>query len=155
VEHLTDWRHFLLFVKKTLKKNGSCLILCPNYKFPYESHFGIPVIINKKITYFLYKNRIQEKEIRENCVGLWKSLNFIKYHQVEREIKKLGLKVTTDNNIIIEMLNRLKEDKEFYIRHKSLYYIAIFFMKLKIFTLLKLKFFQKYSPYMKLEIKKN
>mgnify|MGYP006267388577 FL=1 len=52
-EHLNDWRNFLEKISFSLSVNGKLIVLCPNYGFPYESHFRIPVIFNKKITYYI------------------------------------------------------------------------------------------------------
>jgi 2-polyprenyl-3-methyl-5-hydroxy-6-metoxy-1,4-benzoquinol methylase len=38
-EHLPVWRDFLAFIERNLEPGGVCLILCPKYSFPYESHF--------------------------------------------------------------------------------------------------------------------
>ena len=53
-EHVDDWRKFILNVTEWLKPGSKLIILCPNYGFPYESHFKIPVIYNKKITGFFF-----------------------------------------------------------------------------------------------------
>ena len=45
-----DWRDFLSFANNSLAENGRLIILCPNYGFPYESHFHLPIIVNKSLT---------------------------------------------------------------------------------------------------------
>jgi len=35
-EHLPDWQDFMHRLQNLLRPNGKCLILCPNYSFPYE-----------------------------------------------------------------------------------------------------------------------
>jgi len=49
-EHLDDWKHNLKWVSNHLKTGGKFITLHPNYSFPYESHFKLPIIINKKGT---------------------------------------------------------------------------------------------------------
>ena len=49
--------------------------MCPNYDFPYEPHFVIPIIINKKFTKFFFKNKINNHEKKTNEIGLWEGLN--------------------------------------------------------------------------------
>ena len=51
-EHLLDWKLYIDKTKEWLKPQGVNIILCPNYSFPYESHFKIPILLNKEITYF-------------------------------------------------------------------------------------------------------
>ena len=53
-EHVRDWQHFLDWASNNLKKNGK--LVFPNYAFPYESHFRIPVTFNKQITLRFSKN---------------------------------------------------------------------------------------------------
>ena len=48
-EHVDDWRHFLDWASKNLNENGQFIVLCPNYGIPYESHFKIPIIFNKRL----------------------------------------------------------------------------------------------------------
>ena len=35
-EHIKNWKDFLIVVPKLLKEGGKCIIVCPNYNFPYE-----------------------------------------------------------------------------------------------------------------------
>ena len=44
-EHLSDWKLYLDKTEDWLKPKGVNIILCPNYSFPYESHFRIPYFI--------------------------------------------------------------------------------------------------------------
>ena len=73
---------FLRFVKEHLKENGKCVILCPNYSFPYESHFGVPVIFSKSLTFNIFQRYIKKFEQDNSSNGLWSSLNFVKLKQV-------------------------------------------------------------------------
>ena len=57
-EHLNDWRKFLLVATEWLSKDGKIVILCPNYGFPYESHFRIPIFMNKAFTYKIFNSFI-------------------------------------------------------------------------------------------------
>ena len=64
--------------EKLLTPSGKLIILCPNYGFPFESHFSIPIIFNKKLTALIFKKRIEIFEKINACEGLWDSLNFVK-----------------------------------------------------------------------------
>ena len=70
-------KQYIINTNKILNKDGINIILCPNYDFPYESHYIIPIIINKKITKFFFKNYIEKKEMQTNYKGCWEGLNFI------------------------------------------------------------------------------
>jgi len=153
-EHVDDWRHFLITVSGWLNKNGKILILAPNYSFPYESHFNIPILINKLITYNVFKTLIDKHEKKYNNKGLWDSLNFVKKTEVNNFIKKKSyLTLIDDTSIIDIMINRAINDNEFRSRQKFLSLIAVIIKKTGALKILKL--FSGMLPYMKLEISKH
>jgi 2-polyprenyl-3-methyl-5-hydroxy-6-metoxy-1,4-benzoquinol methylase len=154
-EHLEDWPNFLIRVKNLLENNGKLIILCPNYGFPYESHFRIPIIFNKKTTQYIFRNYIRNFEKLNNFDGLWKSLNFIKKKDVMNFVNKNiylnNLKLKDDLNIIDFMILRILKDKEFRKRQIFVGIFALVMYKLGIIKFL--KFFPNLIPYMKLEFK--
>ena len=150
-EHLKDWKFFIQSIELWLKKNGRLIILCPNYGFPYESHFGIPVIFNKKTTYLLFRSHIDRYEVNNSVKGLWHSLNFVTKKKLVNFVKKNSSLVLIDDMSIMDtMLNRLTDDIEFSRRHKILGRTAIFFLKIGFFNILYL--FPNKMPYMKIQI---
>lgn len=154
-EHLEDWKDFLITVKNLLEKNGKLIILCPNYGFPYESHFRIPIIFNKLITQYIFQSYISKFEKLNNFEGLWKSLNFVKkkdiinFLNINYSLK--NLKIKDDLCIIDFMILRILKDKEFRKRQRFIGIFALILYKLGIIKFLKL--FPNLIPYMKLEFK--
>ena len=53
-EHLKDQNKYIDTMNNLLSLNGKSLIFCPNYDFPYEPHFVIPIIYNKEVTYKIF-----------------------------------------------------------------------------------------------------
>ena len=155
-EHLNNWRNFLKKMSSLLKKNGKLIVLCPNYGFPYESHFRIPVIFNKKITFFFFKKFIRSFENKNDCLGLWESLNFVKKRQVIDHIKESNhirnLEINDNLSILDFMVNRVINDPEFRKRQRIVGTIAIALRKWGILNIFKL--FPDFIPYMKLEFSK-
>lgn len=155
-EHLKDWRDFLNKAKGLLEKDGRLIILCPNYGFPYESHFRIPILINKSITLNLFKKYIQRYEVEHNCEGLWNSLNFVKKRDVidkcNGELKANGklFKLIDDLSILDFMIQRIVYDSEFRKRQKIIGSLALIMKKLGVIKFLKL--FPNFLPYMKLDL---
>ena len=152
-EHLNDWRKFLLLATKWLSKDGKIVILCPNYGFPYESHFNIPVIINKSLTFSIFKKSIikQEKDMR--IEGTWKSLNLVKKKEVLHFIKsKPSLELFDDISIIDIIIKRFMNNREFRERQRLMGAIAVFIQKIGLLKILKL--FPTILPYMKLEVRR-
>ena len=154
-EHLDNWKDFFEFVNKYLKDNGTCLILCPNYAFPYETHFNIPILFNKKITYKFYKNYIDNFEETNNAHGLWNSLNFITYSKLIRFSKSNNLKLKAYNDISLNLVKRLDYDKEFNLRNPLLGKIAKLLKFIRVLNIIKFSLFRYIDPYIKVELSKN
>lgn len=152
IEHIKNWEDLIVFVKKRLSLNGKCLILCPNYGFPYESHFGLPVICSKKITYYFFKSQIKRYESEKKSLGLWDSLNFIKYKEINKISKINNLQIKFHYEILCDLINRLDSDDEFKKRKKYIYIISKFLLKSKIIRLIKTSLFKNYYPYIFLEL---
>ncbi len=152
-EHLNNWRNFLKKMSSLLKKNGKLIVLCPNYGFPYESHFRIPILLNKKITYCFFKKFIRSFENKNDCVGLWESLNFVKKRDVidyfKDSIYSKNLAMKDNLSILDFMVNRITSDREFRKRQRIIGTIAIALRGIGILNILKL--FPNFIPYMKLE----
>tara|TARA_B100000029_G_scaffold332070_1_gene324292 strand:- start:3676 stop:4494 length:819 start_codon:yes stop_codon:yes gene_type:complete len=150
-EHLESWKDFLKKIDGWLNEGGKCVILCPNYGFPYESHFRIPIIINKVITYRIFKKYIHKFEKEDNSDGLWDSLNFVSKNKVFSYLKQINSLNAIDRREILEqMVLRLNTDVEFKKRQSFVGLIALTLLRLnllKIFNLL-----PNLSPYMKLEL---
>ena len=152
-EHLNSWRNFLLTATKWLSKEGKIVILCPNYGFPYESHFNIPLIINKSFTYSIFKKSIIKKEKDMKIEGTWKSLNFVKKTEVIHFIKSNpSLELFDDISITDVIIKRFMNDKEFGKRQMLMGVIAVFIQKIGLLKILKL--FPTMLPYMKLEVRR-
>ena len=151
-EHVDSWRKFLVTVPKWLNNDGKIVILSPNYGFPYESHFGIPIIVNKSLTFSLFKKFIVKYEKDSGTKGLWKSLNLVKKREVINFIKsKPSIILLDDTSIIDIMIKRLTKDKEFRKRQKLIAVISLLVQKSGLLKILKL--FPMILPYMKLEIR--
>lgn len=119
-EHVDDWRTAIRRTLKALKPGGRAIILCPSYDVPYESHFGIPVIGSKSLTYRLFRSRIQRREHELNAVGLWNSLNFISGAEILRFCREQGFPCSFDRGIVPRMFRRVTEDAGFRNRRGSL-----------------------------------
>jgi SAM-dependent methyltransferase len=152
-EHVTDQFRYIDKTLDLLNKNGKNIIICPNYDFPYEPHFVLPIIINKKITHFLFKSIIKKHEIKTKEFGLWSELNLTGKKIIEKYLRKNNINYNLDYSIKERMLNRASVDKIFKKRQGIAATLAVlskfFFIDKIMFSILKIPF-----PYMKLIIKK-
>jgi len=106
VEHLEDWEESLHKLNSLLKPNGKIILILPNYSFPIEPHFMIPIFFNKKITYSIFKNRIRNLENKHKRIGLWVSLNFIKPKDIKKFYKFKNFKVCIDREYFPKFVSR-------------------------------------------------
>lgn len=151
-EHIPDFRDLIRFVRDALTPEGRCVILCPNYGFPYESHFQVPILISPKVTRRLFSRRIETFEAEHNAEGLWDSLNFVKWPEVERACKVADIDVRFDPGITEELIDRLDEDPEFTKRQGILAIPARAMKRTGLLNVLKKPAFYRFHPYMMLEL---
>ncbi|WP_340150553.1 class I SAM-dependent methyltransferase [uncultured Sneathiella sp.] len=124
-EHLDDWREAIDICLSMLNINGRLVILCPNYWIPYESHFSLPIIGSKSLTYKIFSKKILEMEEAYDAHGLWKSLNFVTAPQIKKYCHSRDYTLEFDTAVMARMLDRLDEDPEFKKRQSALATIAI------------------------------
>lgn len=152
-EHLDSWQFFLEFVEQHLTKSGVCVVLCPNYNVPYESHFRIPILINKRITEKAFAKSIAAFEEENDCHGLWSSLNFVKLSDVRRKIRSTRLSLTINDKITEDLIDRFATDDEFKKRQRFVGSIGVVMKKLGLSKLFRFGLFQNLQPYMMMEIR--
>ena len=154
-EHLEDQKIYIKKIDNLLKKDGKSLILCPNYDFPYEPHFIIPIIYNKNITYKFFKKKITDHEKITGEKGLWDGLNFCSKKKLKKYLIRNDYQFNFDQGIKDRLLQRIDDDKSLYFEKRQgiVAKIAKIAKKLKldkfIFNFLMIPF-----PYMKIIIKK-
>jgi len=154
-EHVQSQNEYIKRTDSLLSAKGKNLILCPNYDFPYEPHFIIPIIYNKNFTFKLFKKKIINHEEKTGEFGLWNGLNFCSKKKLNFFLNSNGYKFKFDKNIKEKFLSRIDNDQSLYFKKRQ--GIIAKFTKLAkllyldkfIFDLLKIPF-----PYMKITIDK-
>ena len=112
MEHVTDVEKSIVNLLNYLSKSGVMIHSCPNYAFPFEPHFGIPLIpFIPRFTVFLLPKVIKQS-------GLWKSLNFITASRVRSFGKKNSFVVVLRKGTMAKSLRRINDDSEFQKRHR-------------------------------------
>ena len=88
--------------------------VCPNYMFPYEPHFFIPLVpFRPAATKWLLRGAVTES-------GLWQSLNFVTARQVRRWARTAGVEVRFDRGVLAESVERFLADEDFAERHSGI-----------------------------------
>jgi len=114
IEHIPDWQGALSAMLGVLSDDGCMLHTCPNYSFPYEPHYGVPVLrrlpgLSKRL--FLPASADAE---------IWDSLNFIAHRQVRGFARRQGCSVDFESGLIYKALARMQSDPVFRERHQGL-----------------------------------
>ena len=151
LEHVKDYEKYIEKTCEFLNNNGTNIVLCPNYDFPYESHYIIPIIFNKKITHFFFKSYVKKWETKNEMKNHWDELNFISKKKLTYFLKKNNYNFYFDYAIKDRMLSRILNDKSLRRRQGFVGLLAIIskflFLDKLLFDLLKIPF-----PYLKLTI---
>jgi len=156
LEHVDNIDNLILFAKNKLSKNGKIIIICPNSSFWYEPHFNIPIVINKSITFKIFKKKILNEELNNNALGLWDSLNFINAKKLEVITKKYGLKIKFNSDLSEDLILRIAQDMNFKKRKffpwLISYLLSPVLFKTPIVKVMRLKSLTKLLPYIYAEI---
>ena len=152
-EHVKNQNEYLETTYDLLSQEGKSIIFAPNYDFPYEPHFILPIIINKKLTKKLFDKKIATHENKTKEFGLWEGLNLNGKSSIETFLIKNNYDYIFDLDIKDRMIKRIFDDKYFKKRQGVAAKLAIYgkfiFLDKFLFNILKIPF-----PYLKLIIKK-
>lgn len=108
LEHVSDLDGAIGAMAGLLAPGGRMLHLCPNYQFPYDPHFGIPLLpMAPRLTHRLWRARIARNE------ELWNELNFITARRVRRLAHRHGLAVEFDRGVMADYVRRAEWDPTF------------------------------------------
>jgi len=154
LEHVKNWKHLLNYSFKHLKAGGKAVFLFPNYGFPYESHIGIPIIINKSITKIIFREKINTYMQNNGDLTFYDCLNFVKKGDIKKYLNSKEVDFKFDEKVIIRMKNRFEKDSHFADRQKHIKLLSKIADMLKIYSLIQLKLLNNFSPYSKLVIRK-
>lgn len=119
-EHLKNLSDFIKEIKRVLKDGGVLYLTIPNYLFPFEPHFKVPLIpyLPKNLSKFLLKNFFYRKGLKR-IKKRWEDipflenflfeLNLIKFFSLEKLIRKNGFKIYKKNFIFKEEMRPSKK----------------------------------------------
>ena len=111
LEHIPDVETALTNLNNSISENGLMIHSCANYTFPFEPHFGLPLIpLFPRLTKYVIPKSISRS-------ALWNSLNFINMSQVRRNARKNNMFCAFRNGTMSKSIRRLHNDSEFAARH--------------------------------------
>lgn len=115
LEHVPDTDEFLRISSKAIKPGAQLRMIFPNYLFPYEPHFNIPTAISKRLTYRIWRRKIEAASFPDP-VGMWNDLSWPNLRRIKRSSRKIGLKCRFSRQVIDSYLTRLETDSHFLAR---------------------------------------
>ncbi len=114
MEHVSDEKQVITNVLRALKVGAKYRFICPNYIFPYEPHFNIPIFFSKKLTEKVFKKRILSHHVLNDPWGTWQSLNWISVPKIKTIVGQLNnSSVIFSRDLLLKMLERAVVDKHF------------------------------------------
>jgi 2-polyprenyl-3-methyl-5-hydroxy-6-metoxy-1,4-benzoquinol methylase len=121
IEHFQPLKENLDALAPLMSRNAVQVHTCPNYRIPYEPHYGIPLLpVAPHLTPFLGNRRSE---------SLWRSLNFITARDLRDYAKRCRLTISFQRRALGEALERLCAEPEFAARHPRFLYHSARFMK--------------------------
>ena len=131
LEHVPDPISALARMHSVLVEGGVQRHVCPNYAFPYEPHFFLPIVpFVPSLTRLLLPGRITQ-------TGLWESLNFVTARQVRRWARRASVEVRFNRGVLAEAVERFLADPVFAERHAGLRRVVRLLQRLGVVPLLR------------------
>ncbi len=147
LEHLPNYEHFIKWCKGQLRNSGKLVTVYPNYGFPFDYHFRVPIFLNKRITGFIFQDKIKRVEAINDCKGLWDSLNFVKVKELKALLQKLDFSVCQSTYAFDYMLDCINSDRSFQERNGVLVRMAKFAFDIGVLKIFRKKMFQNWIPF--------
>lgn len=121
MEHVGNVSIVIEKITKSLKLGASYRFTSPNYLFPYEPHFNIPILFSKQITEKLLEKKIFGNKKMTDPSGIWRSLNWINVLQVRKIVQQLpDVQVTFNRCLLVATIARIASDPNFANRRSTL-----------------------------------
>ena len=112
IEHVPDYRTLIHDALNQVTSQGVFRIICPNYSIPYEPHFEIPVIVSKKLTFRVFRRKIEKSEIPKSK-EFWQDLSWPTQRGLKRYLKSIGVEFEFSREATNFYVNRALSDSSF------------------------------------------
>jgi 2-polyprenyl-3-methyl-5-hydroxy-6-metoxy-1,4-benzoquinol methylase len=116
IEHFQPLKENLDALALVMNSNAVQIHTTPNYRIPYEPHYGIPILpLAPHLTPFLGNRRAE---------NLWRSLNFVTSKDLRSYAERFGLSISFQRGALYDSLERLCAEPEFAARHPKILHNA-------------------------------
>jgi len=119
IEHIPNYGELIQAVRKNMNNTSIFRIITSNYLIPYEPHFDIPVILNKKLTFNLFEKKILNSNV-PNPLEFWDDLSWPTPSKVKKSVIDSGMSVVFSRQTSKSYLERPVKDEAFKQRKNKL-----------------------------------
>jgi len=131
LEHIPKMDIALKAMLSVLKPDGIMVHTCPNYRIPYEPHYGLPLVPFAPRATAGLRPSLKEDD-------LWLSLNFVTHGDIVRFCRSNDASVSFDRELLYQAFRRLDGEAVFRDRQPAYLRAALSILKrLKLLNLLK------------------
>ncbi len=123
-EHVPRWRELITEVIESEKPDVKLRLIFPNYIYPYEPHFQIPTLFNKRLTKWVMSKKIKNSSITDP-ISFWEDLSWPTGSQVKKHCQEMGYGCSFSNEAFSSYLERFQEDESFRKRKGRLFTIIV------------------------------
>lgn len=123
LEHVLQAEELVEEIYERLRPGGMVWFVLPNYTFPYEQHFEIPIFFNKRITEMIYRKRIRNYPVFPDPKGLWAELSWPTQRGLRRFLRSRGWSHKFGKNVLSGYFERLNEPQ--FIQRKGALYRSL------------------------------
>lgn len=117
LEHLRDLPTALTAIARCLQPGGLMRHGCPNYRVPYEPHFGLPLVpLWPRALGWVLPSLASDE--------LWRGLNFLSAPDLIRWARQQGLEARFDRGHTYQTFERLESEPSFRQKHPQLYRVS-------------------------------
>lgn len=112
LEHVTRPHDLIDEIFRRLTPGGFAWFVCPNYSFPYEQHFEIPIVFSKSITQRLFRRQISQRAGLGEPTRFWDELSWPTQRSIKETLAASGTAVDFRTEVLAGYFARI-EDSEF------------------------------------------
>jgi len=149
LEHVPQWRELVAEIIESEKPGAKLRLIFPNYIYPYEPHFQIPTLFNKRLTRLVMSKKLTNSTFGNTPITdpllFWEDLSWPTGSQVAKYCREMGYECTFSHKAFSSYLVRFQEDESFRERKGKLFTMGASII-LPILTLLTSQMPYKYLP---------
>lgn len=120
LEHVPEPEALISEMYDRLRPGGTVWCVLPNYSFPYEQHFEIPILINKTITGSVFRKRIRNHPVSPDAEGLWSELSWPSQKRLKKFLSSTGWDHRFKSEVLAGYFERLSEAQ--FVARKGFFY---------------------------------